>query len=161
MDYSQLGWLLKLLSADIPSGGLADTLYPERVSQRGRAQQAKDRKWDQAHDAARGHYANRNALVHNLRMPPMWQSRSTPSPWDYNLPQAAQQQASPMYMAPPAAPYPERGTARPPVMQAAPPVQQAAAPQVQQTAAPKKQSATQISPQDYYALLQAGLFRMG
>jgi hypothetical protein len=157
-------WLFDLL---MRSGGEAmDALDPSRVSQRGRAQLASSRRWDQEHEAAQAHALERGYSQAQANA----QAAQPPSPQAPHIPPQVQ---TAMRLAPSQRPYPGQGAPvqpmqrpypgqgapiRPPmaVLQSA---ARPAAPAPQ--AAPQARPPQQMSPQDYYAMLQSGMFRMG
>lgn len=166
MDFNQL-W--DFLSADLINGRLQGKFLPGYRTQQGRAQLAKSRAYDEtvkqakaieaAREFAMRDQANNQALAnYNAERGIPMALGPSPSPM---VPPTARQPLSPphagmtgMRARPSFPPHAGMTGARPATPQVAPP-----APQAAQRAAP--QQAPQISPQDYYALLKAGIFRMG
>lgn len=167
MDYN---WLWDFLSADLKNGRLQGKFLPGYRTQQGRAQLAKDRAYDETVRQAQAMAAAKEMALRekaNEEARSAYNAAHGVAPMALAGPQVPNEVKSPQQrpypgmgapVMPPQRPYPGQGAPiRPPI------TQQVASPSPPQRrpAPPVAQPTQQISPQDYYALLKAGMFRMG
>jgi hypothetical protein len=166
VDYGSLARFL--MTANGTPEELLNYFYPERRSQRGRAQIAESNRWDRQHEKAVAQAEARRIAEANANspQPPVWTySAGSPGRTGLGAPNlhAGASPQTPARVAPPQRPYPGQGApvhprqTIPTVPQMSDPVRQSA----QQQSAVVQRPQPAISPQDYYELLRRGSFRMG